>query len=137
MPKVNNYILNTDFATLKNSQAGLTATVTVPGSTVIGASALAEWHVDIPITQTYAMAACRIASSKNSNRSLLGNATYMIRTATGGAVTYDVYCYVFRVNSTTVRFQAVIQNPYSLILTGEPGDEVFSLYMYTFVPPFA
>lgn len=134
MSKPANAILSTQFATLKNSQTGIVATITVPGSAAIGAGASAEWHTDIPITTPYALAACRIASSKNSSRSLFGNATDVIRNGSLGL--YDIYCFVWRLNSTTVRFQALIQNPYGSAMTGEAGNEVFSLYMHTFVPPF-
>ena len=137
MSKPNSFTLSSDFATLKNSELGLTATVTVPSASVVSASSYREWHTDITISEPFAIASCRIASSKNSNKYIIGNATDMLRYTSGGIVSYDIYCFVWRVNSTTVRFQALIQNPYSVSMTCASGDETFSLYMYTFVPPFS
>lgn len=139
MPKPSKFITSTDYATLKNSQTGLTATVTVPSSAVIPAGSYLEWHTDIQIAESCAMVACRISSSKNSSRWLVGNTTDMIRTGSlsGTPTTYDIFVFVWRVSANTMRFQATINNPtYGSPLTCAAGDETFSLYMYTFVPPF-
>lgn len=140
MSSPSNFILNSDYATLKNSQYGLTAQVTVPGSSTLYANSYLEWHTDITITEPFAMSACRIASSKNSNKYLVGNNTYMNRSADYGGfydIPYGINVFVFRTNSTTVRFQALINNPYNFDWVLAPTDETFSLYMYTFVPPFS
>ena len=143
MTKPSNFILNSDYATLKNSQLGLTATVSIPASVVIPADSYAQWTQDITITESYAISSCRISSSRYSNRWLVAN--YLSNQRTNGRLSdgstnvwYSVACFVNRINSTTVRFTAYIRNEYSaLALTTEATSETFSLVMNTFVPPFA
>ena len=139
MTKPDTFMLTTDYATLKNSESGLTAQVTVPGSIVIGGAAVYAPFFDIPIKEAMAISTGRISSSKNSNRSLIGNATDSMRfgvvTGIPGAL-YDVYAFLWRVSPNVVRFQALIQNPYSDPLTTEAGDETFTVVFNTFVPPF-
>lgn len=139
MSKPDNFILSTDFATLKNSQSGLTAQITVPGSQSIAASDVFLVYADIPITEPYSIATARISSSKNSNKMLVGNATDFTRIGNieGEPAIYNVFAFIWRTSSNNVRFQAIIQNPYGYTLTGAAGDEVFNLYFNTFVPPFA
>lgn len=140
MSKPDSFILNTDFATLKNSERGLTAQITVPGSVAVAGSGLYSPFVDIPITQSQAVSTARISSSKNSSRQLVGNATDFIRTGSvlgiPGAF-YDLYAFIWRVSPNVVRFQVLIQNPYDDPLVGATGDETFTVYFNTFVPPFS
>jgi len=142
MTKPSNFIINSDYATLRNSQLGLTASVTVPSGAVVPARASREWVQDITIQAPYAISSCRISSSKYYNRWIVCNTMDMMWThgdlsdgSTG--VWYDVYCFVRRLNATTVRFAAVITNTYDFELTCDPFDETFNLVMNTFVPPFA
>lgn len=139
MPRPEDFILNSDFATLKNSEIGKTAQVTIPGSTSVAGSASVEWHVDVPITESYAISLGRIASSKNSNRDLIGNATVLERSGTslGNPAFYQIYGFMWRVSPNTVRCTALIQNNQSSTLIGASGDEVLTFYFDTFVPPFA
>ena len=138
-----NFILNSDFATLKNSERGLTATITVTASKFIVANSYWEQHVDIPITEAYAVSTARISSSRNSNRYLSCNYLDMVYmdgytdSAGDWIVTYNVEAFIFRLSSNVVRFQIYIRNPYGEILVTDGTAETFSLYMNTFVPPLA
>lgn len=142
MTKPTDFILNSEYATLKNSQIGLTASVTVPSGAIVAALGYREWYQDIPIEASYAISSCRISSSKYYDRGLVCNTMNMYWThgsLADGSINmgYDVYCFVRRLNATTVRFAAIITNTYNSVLTCDPFDETFNLVMNTFVPPFA
>jgi len=138
MNNPDSFVLTTDYATLKNSQQQLTATITVPSGQVIAGSAYYASFVDVPITASLGLSAGRISSSKNSNRSLVGNAVDMYRSGTesGFPAPYDIYAFLWRVSPNVVRFQVLIQNPYVGNLTGESGSETFTVVFNTFLPPF-
>ena len=138
MSKPESFIMNPDYATLKNSESGKAATVTIPSGVVVPGNGYWADQQDVTISEAQAIVSGRIASSKNSNRSLLGNATDFMRfgSVLGSGALYDVYVFMWRVNPTTVRMQALIQNPYSDNLIGESGAEIFNAAFNTFVAPF-
>lgn len=137
MTNPSNFILNTDYATLKNSGSG-SGTVVIPGSVSVPGNSYYETHTDITLGQAGAVTRSRIRSNKENNTWRIGGATDGFRTGINSAnpATYDVYCFVWQPSPNVIRFTALIQNPYSTVLTGATGNEIIDFYTNTFIPPF-
>lgn len=145
MTKPEDFILSTDYATLKNDATGIT-TVSIPASQVIPASigpngSYLEYHSDLEIGTIGALTRIQISSTKDSN------AIYATRTAdygrTGstpsgpGISSYSVDAFLYRISPTTVRCQVYILNQYPEPLTTEAGVETITFYVNTFLAPYA
>lgn len=132
------FIMTSDFPTLKNNGTG-DATITIPGSATVPDSGYLEWHTDIIIAGGASIFAARIQSSKNSNKWVRANQLLLNRTGyiPVAYFYYTLVAYAYRLDSTTLRCQVLLQNPYSSILTSEPGTETFNFHFNTFIPPFA
>ena len=135
--KPSSFIMTSDFATIKNDDVG-TATVTMPGSVSVAGSGSVSYVSDITIGSLGGISLARIQSSKNSNKWLCGSVVRFTRTgvASGSPAPYAVMVFCRRTSATVVRLEAYISNPYSVTLTGEAGDEVFNLYISTYLTPF-
>lgn len=138
MPKPNSFILTTDFATLKNDDSSST-TVVAPGLAVVPGSSYLEYHSDLGIGVQGSITRIQISSSKNSNIIQLTRNVSGSRTGTvlGFSTPYSIYAFVYRLDANTIRCQAYIPNPYADPLTTEAGDETFTFYINTFLPPYA
>lgn len=137
MTKPSRFILNTDYATLKNDATG-SGSVVVPGSTNVAGNSSVSYSTDITIGAQGAFTRGRIRSSKEGSRWIVANAIGYIRTGTtlGSPATYDIFAFLWRPDATTLRLQVHIQNPYSSTLTTASGDETIDFYVNTFLPPF-
>jgi len=143
MPKPESFTSSTDFATLKND-ARASAQVTAPGSQVIPATigvaaSYLEYHADLAVGAPGAVMRVQIASSKNSNIIQVTQNTGGVRLGTllGFPNPYNISAFAYRLSPTTVRCQVYIPNPNSDPLTTAAGDETFTFYINTFLPPFA
>ena len=137
MTKPNSFILNTDYASLKNDATG-SGSVVIPASVNIGNAASVSYSTDLTIGAKGAFTRARIRSSKEGNRWIIANAVSYIRigTVSSSAAVYEVFAFVWRPNPTTLRLQVHIQNPYSATLTTASGAETIDYYVNTFLPPF-
>lgn len=138
MPKAESFILSTDFATLKNDAAASTS-VTAPGSATVVGGSYVEYHSDLNIGVVGSLTRIQVSSSKNSNsiqvtRFVAGSRTGVVL---GSPAAYGIYAFVYRLDSDTLRCQVYIPNPYADSLTTEAGDETFTFYVNTFLPPYA
>lgn len=133
MSKPDNFILNTDFPTLKNDNRG-NATVSIPSSITITGNSYAEYHYDLPIGIKGAICNVRSQSSKNSDKWVSAQGCVFLRTGDIGG--YNVAIFVYRISATTVRCQIYIPNPYNTTLTGESGVETVNFHINTYIPPF-
>lgn len=134
MTQPSKFILSTDFATLKND-AQTSTSVTFPASTVVVGSSYAEFHVDLVIGKQASLNRIQIASSKDSNKRYIGKTLGYSRSGSLGA--YTILAYTTRISSSTLRCTVYLQNLYGGNMTSEAGNETFSFFIDTFIPPFA
>lgn len=143
MYDINHFILSTDYATLKNDNE-TTVQVTFPGSVIVGGSVLPagtsmERHTDVTIGAQGAISRIQISSTKDASIIHPARNVYYNRTGTvlGFSTPYTIVAFVYRISPTTMRCTALVTNPTSDPLTTEAGDETFTFYVNTFLPPFA
>lgn len=143
MPKPESFIASTDYATLKNDAKGIVS-VTAPGSIVIPGSvgsvgSYVAYQADLVIGATAAITRIQISSSKNGNNIQVTRNASGIRTGVslGFSTIYSTTAFVYRISPTTVRCQVYTPNPQADPLTTEAGNETFTFYVNTFLPPFA
>lgn len=134
MVKPSDFILNTDYATLKNDNEA-TVSVTAPGSAALASGGSLTYSADRVIGSKASINRVQISSTKDSNIKYGTNA--LIYSRTGSLGSYSIYAYVFSSGPDTVRFQVLIPNPYGAPMTTEAGDETFNFDIDTFIPPFA
>ena len=139
MSNPNNFIHNTDYATLKNVTPAKSGTVVIPGGVVVAGNGYVEFHTDVALGSPGAVSRSRIRSNKEASKWRTGGSTDSLRfgVVSGSGAIYDVYAFVWQPTPGVIRFSALIQNPYSATLTGVAGDEVIDFYTNTFLPPFA
>lgn len=131
------FIATSDYATLKNDN-GTSTTVTFPASTVIAGSGSSVVTSDLVIGAAASINRVQISSSKDSNTRYATLSLSFGRTGTssGSPASYDIFAFVTRISSTTLRCSAYVPNPYGASLTTATGDETFTFYIDTFLPPF-
>lgn len=144
MVKPSHFILTTDYATLKNDDSDALQ-VTAPGAQAVPSATgplggFLEYHQDIEVGAQGSVTRLQISSSKDSNTVYSTRDLSVQHNGTVGGIPgflYSVTAFTYRVSSTTIRCQVYILNPYSGILTTETGDETFTFYINTFIPPYA
>lgn len=139
MYDINKFIFSTDYATLKNDN-NATVQVTFPGSVVVPASvgsagSAIETHTDVTIGAQGAISRIQISSTKDA--SIIHPARNVYYNRTGDLGAYTIVAFTYRVSPTVMRCSAFVTNPFSSPLTTEAGDETFTFYVNTFLPPFA
>ena len=144
MSKPNNFILNTDYASLKNDAKG-SVTIIVPANIVIPASGTYTYidYKDVEIGRKSASSRVQISSSR------LGNdmyATLMLYTTGKGRIIVDgstyytdylITSFFTRINDTTVRASVYIPNQTPYTLYCENTVETIKFNINTFLSPFA
>ncbi len=138
MSKPENFIQNSDYATLKNDATG-SVSVTFPSGLILTANELYTVTADLIIGTTNASSRVRIASSKESNVYYAGAVTIVGRTgiiAGPTNVPYNLVAFTTRINATTIRATVALTNPYSEGMATEFGTETFTFEVSTFLSPF-
>jgi len=142
MVKPSRFILNTDYATLKNDDEAI-LTFTIPGSIVIPASGsysnVTSHTIDIGTTGAPMRAL--INSSYNANLWFYGSVLQI--NALGsysviGAFTYQYWIAVTRSSQTTADVLVIIANQIpGNTLTTEATARTITVRLSSFIPPFA
>jgi len=143
MVKPSRFILNTDYATLKNDDEAI-LTFTIPGSIVIPASGSysnVTSHT-VEIGTTGAPMRALINSSYNANLWFYGSVLQINASGTDsiiGAVTYQYWIAVTRSSQTTADVLVIIANQTGTggTLTTEPTVRTITVRLSSFIPPFA
>lgn len=132
------FITNSDFATLKNDNGGSTS-ITFLGSTSISGSSFSQLTSDLTIGARASINRLQISSSKDASTRYATLSLGYTRTGTSSAApaSYGIVAYVSRTSATNLRFAVYVPNPYGASLTTESGNETFTFYINTFIPPFA
>ena len=132
MVKPANFILTTDFPTLKND-SNAQGQFNLSGSKVIAANSTFQSYGDIVMGKPGAINRGRIASTKNSDIFYSGQA---LRFDRNGSAPYSMMAFMYRVSPTTIRFQIMIVNPYGVTLTTEAGTDIVTMQASTIITPF-
>jgi hypothetical protein len=130
-----NFIINSDYATLKNDSIAVTATVSVPASVAVGTNGTLEYHTDISAGTAGASVRCRIRSSKFGSRWMA--TPQMSYSRLGSAGPYSLVAFVYVVSPGVIRCSVNMQNPSGVPMTTEAGVETIDFSVSTFIPPFA
>lgn len=134
MTKPTQFILSSDYATLKNDDSKSTS-VTAPGSQSIAGSGYLEYHSDLTVGAQASLNRVQISSSKDSNTRYATELLEYARTGSLGG--YNIVAYAFRISTTMMRCSIYVPNPYGGAMTSEAGDETFNFYINTFTPPYS
>lgn len=139
MDNAEDFILNSDFATLKNDNNGI-LTISLPNFITIPSRQVFTVSDSIQIGKPGASFRSRISTS-------LDNKWYLTKTLglayiTGGSVPgqsgfvgWDMYVVVRRASPTTVELTAIIGNPYNATMTIGNSIMTLTAYVATFLPP--
>lgn len=133
-----NFILTSDFATLKNDALG-TISVTIPNVTSIPAATVYSWSNEIVIGAVGSSVRAVIYSSKDIRKfySTTVFFSYMGGTVSGSPTSVDIFCYLHRTSKTTLRLTCFLQNPYGSTMTITGLSQTVTANFATFLPPFA
>ena len=133
----NNFIVSTDFATIKNDDSDNTPSVTIPSSVVVAANSIYTQTSIVTVGSAVSNIRARIKSSKDG-RWVVGASLSMLRVGSSGGVPafYDTLVTVTRESATQVRLTAFIRNGDIYPLTAVSGAETFSAEVSTFLSPF-
>lgn len=139
MTDANNFILTSDYATLKNDSVTTAVSVVVPGSQAVAANTVYSVSADITLGKAGSIVRAQIASSKDSNLRYVATSINYGRTGTvgGAAAAYTVAAVLTRISGTTIRLTAYIVHPYGSTLTGAAGAETITFYVTTFLSPYS
>lgn len=139
MAKPENFISNSDYATLKNDSSGPgTVSVTLTPVT-LSAGQLYTASNTLTIGAQNASSRVRIASSKDSGTYYAGSVFVAARTGQIAGpldVPYDVIGFLTRTSSTVVTATIAVTNPYGEDMIMATGNEVFTFEISTFLSPF-
>lgn len=138
MNNPNNFIVTTDFATIKNDDSDNTLSVTIPSSVVVGPGSIYTQTSVVTVGSSVSNIRGRIRSSKDGRWVVGGSISiYRIGTNIYGPAFYDILVTITRESATQVRLTAFIRNIDTIAITCEAGAETFSAEVNTFLSPFA
>lgn len=136
MSKQSDFIVSTDFASLKNDAASATTTITVPSATVIPANGVYQNYIDLVIGTPGSVNRGIISSSKEGNE-YYSCQVYNVSRVGAGGYAYNIFAFFVRTSPTNIRMVVIVPNPYNFTLTGATGVEIFSFKLNTFIAPFS
>ena len=138
MSRPSEFILDTDFPTLKNDGSGSTE-VTITGSATIAGSSSASYTSDLTIGVQGSVSRARFKSTVTDTTWHSGTQREFIRVGqeSGSPAFYSMYAFTYRLDANTIRCIVYIPNPYAGTLTLDTTSYTVSFYVNTFIPPFA
>ena len=131
MTKPSDFILTTDYATLKNDTDNIVQ-ITVPANVVIPANSFLQFTADITAAQPGAIVQTQVGDSF-MGQVLVGNQVVFHHDTFDP---YDVFCLVYRPNALTLRCVVYLPNPYGTPTTGINQAVTYTFYVDTYLPPF-
>lgn len=137
MAYINRFIINTDYATIKNDAEG-TLSVTVPGSTVIASGGQYTNTTSLTIGEGVSTIRSQGNSTRDASTWIAANQLALPRTGvvSGASQPYTLAAAISRTSTTTIELFVGIYNPYGANLTTQAGDETITFDVTTFLPPF-
>ena len=137
MSKSENFITNTDFATLKHDASG-NVSVVVPGSINIASGSYWQSTSDLVIGTKGSVIRARISSTRDNKQIVSHNLFETVSASSPGGATYYVAVDIYRINPTTVRLSVYIPNiifPAQTLITNASGETI-TAHISTFLSPF-
>lgn len=139
MSKPENFILNTDYATLKNDSDDVYITLVVPASINIANGSSYSQYIDGTVGAQGAIQQMTIKHSgfpSNAEYVTPALTYYQYGTVGGSQVVYTMIVETFRVSPTTVRLRIYIPNFIGGTLITEPTVRTIVCKVSTFLSPF-
>jgi len=137
--KPEDFIINSDYATIANDGGPQSISVAFPGGTMISAGDDWVGSTNLVLGTTNASIRTTLSSSKESSTRYVCPILTLLRNATlpgPVSVTVQLTAYVTRVSDDTMQLIVTANNPYGSTMTTEAGDEVFTARINTFISPF-
>lgn len=131
------FILTTDYATLKNDDSG-TFQLVVPGSMSIGSGTTYTNSIDITLGSDSVNTRSQINSSRASTVWVAASQVDFPRTGTvgGSPSPYTLFTIITRIGTNTLQISASIFNSNVGTLTTQSGAETITFDIRTFLSPF-
>ena len=137
MTQIEDFILNSDFATLKNDDDGILS-VTLPNLLNVPAASTYTTSDSIVIGTAGSDIRQRISSSKDNiwytSKSIMYTSSSGA-TVSGSPSSYDIVAAISRTGATTVTLTIFIPNPYGATLAISGLSQTITAYVATFIPP--
>lgn len=133
------YLLTTDFATLKNDATG-TLTVTLPNTLSIPGATTYQNGQDITIGTSGASFRARMGSTKNNkwyNSTTVVYAYSSGATVDGSPSPYIVFTTLSKISADVVRLTVFIPNGYGSTMSISGLSQTITAVVATFLPPHA
>lgn len=138
MTKPRNFIMNSDYATIKND-AKATLTITLPSSTSVAATSVATWTDTITVGTAGSSIRARLVSTSDNVVYATSTVDYYRTsgaTVSGSPAGFDVYAVVHRISPTQIRLTALLPNPYPFTMSVTAGlSQTITATVATFLPP--
>lgn len=142
MTKPSNFILSSDYSTLKNDDTN-SVSIVIPGSIVIPASGTYSYSASANLTigSIGSLSRTQVNTSRNATDWYFTPLLQIFATGTGslsGTIDYDYFVYITRTSATTVTANVLIQNDSfpAETLTTESTARTITFKVATFLPPF-
>jgi hypothetical protein len=131
------FILTTDYATLKNDDSG-TFQLVVPGSMSVAAGGSYSNTSSITLGSNSVNTRSQINSSRSSTVWTAASQVDFTRTGTvlGVPTAYSLFTVISRTGTHTLQIAALIFNPNANTLTTQSGSETITFDIRTFLSPF-
>ena len=126
------FIINTDFATLKNDSNTISGIITVPAGVNIPSGVYLTYTSDIVVGTIGAPMECQLNYSAGTQRWVTDNIQVTENTFTANQ--YDGTIFIYRLNQTTARVQITYFNGTGGAVNTK--SRTVSVTIRTFIPPF-
>lgn len=140
MTKPESFIINSDYATLKND-ATTTLSVTIPNSLSLAGVSIYTLTDTVTIGQRGSSIRSRIHSTMRDQWFVANQVTYSYMSGAThplwGDLNYDIYVTVNRTSSTQLSLIVTILNGYDEPITINGAGQTITAKVATFLPPYA
>lgn len=138
MTKPSDFILTTDYATLKNDNKG-SVSITLPSAILIPAAGIYSQSASIPIGVRGSSFRSRISSTKRTEQFVTNTVVYSYSsgaTVIGSPTNYDIFVTVTRANPTSLTLSVTIPNGFADPMSVTGLAQTITANVATFLPPF-
>lgn len=146
MSRLEDFILNTDYGSLKNDDS-IVVVLTVPASDTIPGNGRKLYTQDVNIGSAFGLLNVMVKNNRSGTESGGGGGTNRSYAAgvqlsysrtgnvEGNAAAYSVRAYAYHISQKTVRCVVEIQNPYNVNMTTMNQSDVYTMSVKTFLLP--
>ena len=145
MSKLEDFILNTDYGSLKNDDDGAVV-ITVPASDTIPGNGRKLYTQDIDVGSAFGLLSVMVKNNRSgpgetgggANRSYAAGIqlTYFrTGSAEGNPAPYNVRAYAYHISQRKIRCVVEIQNPYSVNMLTSGQSDMYTIDIKTLLLP--